>query len=348
MKKGIVFFSLLCLSLGLYAQGEEEGTGVDPAKFLRTIESTTKVAGLESAKKQNNAFSIRPIRDEDVMFSIRLWSKMNFNEKLNSSWNARESRVTEVILAGIKEFFTAKNEALDQQVGITPYQTLENGVEGFDDEAIMLEEDFVNNLKDFSTAQGNYDDALRQSDRAELRIRDNGLYADYSDARLDSIIDVEYARSAGAKALDPANKGDLDVLLIEEDLLFDRNQSLAKWDIVSITLIAPPKASVDGSEREIVRIKYQDLKAYIDRVYSESNKDFGYWYNPKNPRNRELNFAHAFDLRLFSSYITKFQNADDDNIQTLFGKADYDYSIIEQARRKRFELLEKMHNLWEY
>jgi hypothetical protein len=73
-----------------------------------------------------------------------------------------------------------------------------------------------------------------------------------------------------------------------------------------------------------------------------------YWYNERNPRNKELSFAHAFDLRLFSTYITKFQNIGDDNIQTLYGKTDYDYSIIEQAMRKRFELLEKMHNLWEY
>ena len=348
MKKGILFIFLLFISVGAFAQGAEEGTGVDPAKFLRSIESTTKVAGLESAKKQNNEFSIRPIRDEDVMFSIRLWSKMNFNEKLNSSWNARESRMTQVILDGIEAFYNAKNEALDQQVGITPYQTIEVGVNTFTDDDIMLEEDFRNNLRDNSTAQGNYDESFRTNDRNELKNRDGGLYRELSDPKLDSIIDVEFRARAGAKPLDPANKGDLESILIEEDLIFDRNQSLAKWDIVSVTLIAPSKASADGAEREIVRIKYQDLKNYIDQVYAESNKDVGYWYNPKNPRNREINFAHAFDLRLFSSYITKFQNSDDDNIQTLFGKSDYDYSIIEQARRKRFELLEKMHNLWEY
>lgn len=346
MKKSIVTFLMLLMCVAVSAQ--EEGTGVDPAKFLQTIESTTKVAGLNSARKQNNEFSIRPIRDEDVMFSIRLWSKMNFNEKLNSSWNAKESRITQVILDGIQEFYKAKNEALDQAVGITPYRTFESGATGFTEEDILLEEDFTNNLKDFSTAQGNYDESLRVQDRAALKIRDNGIYADYSDAKLDSIIDVEYSQRAGAKGLDPTNKGDLDVLLIEEDLVFDRNQSLAKWDLVSITLIAPPKASVDGSEREVVRIKFQELKAYIDKVYAESNKNVGYWYNPKNPRSRELSFAHAMDLRLFSTYITKFQNADDDNIQTLYGKADYDYSIIEQAMKKRFELLEKMHNLWEY
>lgn len=348
MKKSIA--TLLLLMVGLVAHAQDPvvaGTEVDPAKFLQTIESTTRVAGLESARKRNNAFSVRPIRDEDVMYSIRLWSKMNFNEKLNSAWNARESRVTQVLLAGIEEFYKAKSEALDQQVGITPYMTLEDGAEGFDDESIMLEEDFRNKLQDFSTAQGNYDEALRQQDRAEVRTR-NDEFSAYSDAKLDSIIDAEYASRAGAKPLDPANKGDLDVLLIEEDLIFDRNASLAKWDIVSVSLIAPPKASVDGSEREIVRVKYMDLKNYIDKVFADSNKDIGYWYNPKNPRNREINFAHAFDLRLFSSYITKFQNSDDDNIQTLYGKADYDYSIIEQAMRKRFELLEKMHNLWEY
>ncbi|WP_420384815.1 hypothetical protein [Roseivirga sp.] len=342
----VILLALLFVTLAK-AQ-DEQGAGTDPAKFLQSIESTTRVAGLNSARKLNNEFSVRPIRDEDVMWSIRIWSKMNFNEKLNSAWNAKESRVTEVILQGIEEYFQAQSQALDQQVGITPYATFETGVTGFDEEAILSETDFRNNLKNMSTAQGNYDESLRASDRAQLKTRDGGKFADYSNARLDSIIDLEYQAAAQARALDPANKGDLDVLLIEEDLIFDRNQSLAKWDIVSVTLVAPPKASVDGAEREIVRIKYEDLVAYIEKVYSDTNKNMAYWYNPKNPRDRNINFSHAFDLRLFSSYITKFQNSDDDNIQTLYGRSDYDYSIIEQAMKKRYELLERMHNLWEY
>lgn len=346
MKKGAAILLAMFLVFSMNAQ--EEGAGTDPAKFLQSIESTTKVAGLNSARKLNNEFSVRPIRDEDIMFSIRLWSKMNFNEKLNAYWNAKESRISEVILQGIQDFYEAKSQALDQQVGITPYATLETGAQGFDEDVILSEADFTNNLKNMSTAQGNYDEALRGQDRAEIKTRENGRFANFSDARLDSIIDVEYQATAAARPLDPANKGDLDVLLIEEDLVFDRNQSLAKWDIVSITLVAPPKASVAGTEREIVRVKYQDLVNYIEQVYSTSNKNTGYWYNPKNPRDKNINFVHAFDLRLFSSYITKFQNVDDDNIQTLFGSSDYDYSIIEQAMKKRSELLEKMHNLWEY
>lgn len=346
MCKKLFCFLLLVLTVSVTAQ--EEGTGIDPAKFLRTLESTTKVAGLESARKRNNDFSVRPIRDEDVMFSIRLWSKLNFSEKLNQPWNAKDSRITKVIIDGIKEYYQAKNEALDQVVGITPYLTLESDVAGFGEDAIMLEEDFNKGLSDFSTQQGNYDESQRPRSRTALKLRDGGIYRDYSNARLDSIIDLEYAARSAAKSLDPEVKGDLNVLLIEEDLIFDRNQSVAKWDIISVTLIAPSKSSVDGTEREIVRVKYQDLTRYIEKVFAESNKDVGYWYNPRNPRNKELNFAHAFDLRLFSSYITKFQNADDDNIQTLYGKADYDYSIIEQAMKKRYELLEKMHNLWEY
>ncbi len=348
MKKRLATLVLLFVSIAAFGQGEEEGNGVDPAKFLQTIESTTRVAGLNSARKHNNEFSIRPIRDEDVMYSIRLWSKMNFNEKLNSSWNARESRVTEILIEGIRAYYKAKNEALDQVVGITPYKTLESGAENFVEDNILLEEEFDRNLSDYSTQQGNYDESQRVRDRTAWKVKDGGIYENYSNARLDSLIDADHASKAGAKPLDPANKGDLDVLLLEEDLVFDRNQSLAKWDLVSITLVAPPKASVDGSEREIVRVKYQELKNYIDKVYAESNKGKAYWYNPKNPRNHELNFAHAFDLRLFSTYITKFQNSDDENIQTLYGKSDYDYSIIEQAMKKRFELLEKMHNLWEY
>ena len=346
MKKGAAIILAMILVFSLKAQ--EEGAGTDPAKYLRSIESTTKVAGVASARKLNNEFSVRPIREEDVMWSIRIWSKMNFNEKLNSTWVAKESKLTEIILEGIRDYYEAQNQALDQQVGITPYATFEVGSVGFTEDDILKEEDFINNMKNMSTAQGNYDEALRAQDRAELKARDGGVFATYSDARLDSIIDIEYQATAAAKPLDPANEGDLETILIEEDMIFDRNHSVAKWDIVSISLVAPPKASVAGTEREIVRIKYLDFVNYIEKVFAESNKEKAFWYNPKNPRDHNINFSQAFDMRLFSSYITKFQNIDDLNIQTLYGKSDYDYSIIEQAMKKRFELLERMHNLWEY
>jgi diaminopimelate epimerase len=59
MFKKLACFLLLVLTVSVTAQ--EEGTGIDPAKFLRTLESTTKVAGLNSARKKNNDFSVRII-----------------------------------------------------------------------------------------------------------------------------------------------------------------------------------------------------------------------------------------------------------------------------------------------
>ena len=39
------------------------------------------------------------------MFKVRLWSRLNFNEKINKSFNSNESKLTEIIYEGIEEYF---------------------------------------------------------------------------------------------------------------------------------------------------------------------------------------------------------------------------------------------------
>ena len=360
MKNIASIFIGMLLHLSLFGQGAEEGVGADPAKFLRTIESTTQVAGLGSERKLNNDLSVRPIRDEDVMFSIRLWSDINLNEKINAPWDAKESRFVELIFQGVEAYFQAKDDALETGAWITPYgfDELNPDLSSFTDEYILTRDQFNDKLVYLKEGATNYDEADRQGDRAAVRRRPENTGQTLTNEEVDRIIDQEF-NSNQYNTLDPLS-GDFDRIQVEEDLYFDRNLSVARWDISSLTIMSPPIANDGAANIGLVKLKFQEVKKYIDMAYAcklpEQQlegagcrlKDVGYWYNTKNPRSKDISFIDAFDLRLFSSYIVKFQNVDDAKIESFYGKSEFDYSIIEMAMKKRFELLEKMHNLWEY
>ena len=111
---------------------------------------------------------------------------------------------------------------------------------------------------------------------------------------------------------------DIAVLDIVEEYVFDKRRSRMYIDILTLKLVVPP---VTGGQnplrREIAQFKFKDLHAYFIKVYNRSNQTKAYWFNPKNDR-RKMCFSDAFDLRLFSSRITKISNPGDDLLQVTF------------------------------
>ncbi len=155
-------------------------------------------------------------------------------------------------------------------------------------------------------------------------------------------------------APDSIPKSRIAMLEIEEDLLFDRNRSVPIWDIQSVKVVAQSELA-GGIEKEMVRVKYKDLAAYLDKVYRESFADIdenvtGFWFNPRNPRNFNISLTNAFDMRLFSSNIVKFSNPSDAAMEQFFQAqiASGKRNLMEISRDFRYQLLETMHNLWEY
>ena len=59
-----------------------------------------------------NPNSVRPIRVEDIMFKMRVWSWMDLREKVNSRWTAQGNEIVKLLLQG----------AMDEIDGITAYR----------------------------------------------------------------------------------------------------------------------------------------------------------------------------------------------------------------------------------
>ena len=154
--------------------------------------------------------------------------------------------------------------------------------------------------------------------------------------------------------------GDLYLIELKEDLIFDRRRSRMYWDIQSITLVIPQGTNEETElgDFRIATFKWKDLYKYFKESYDESQKKGtfeqvrAHWYNPENPR-RHMSLADAFELRLFSSRITKISNPDDKDIVTIINDEygddpDAGRKILYMSQKIEYDLVEYEHNLWEF
>jgi gliding motility associated protien GldN len=333
-------------------------------KSVKEDASLVKVANLSSHPKQSDSASVRPIREADVMFKVRLWSTINFQEKINTSFMADKTKLVDLIYEGVNAYFEAGSpvptgdgnqvQGADEGLFLIPYKANEDSTavdyeksEFYNKQPITDPATFdglltnVNyeaksatpaDLQDIITEQAASDPEFMKLDRA---VRESEAQKIYDQRELDKL---------KASLLKPSNQTiELDQILIEEDLIFDKNHSVPKWDIISITVLSPS----DGPTKKLFKIKYADLKRYLDVKYKETGGSEAFWFNAGNPGSTALSYADAFEKRLFNAHIVSVENVDNQDI--LSGMAANDgYNSLVFAEKIRLQLLERMHNLWEY
>jgi len=323
-----------------------------------------KLANLDSYGRQNDTASVRPIRESDVMFKVRLWSKMNFIEKINSNFNAKESDFIKLIYEGIQAYYNEnippESDAFAKMVEngqiIVPYA---NNVEQGN---LFEKSDFINR-KPLTKAE--YDEALlpKGDDFNKENFEDGQNRTTYlAKARLDfpelasdptkleekarELFLAEQNKSFLDASYNPILRPELkmDQIVFEEDLLFDKNHSVPMWDIISIAVYTPSEAKTQGP---LFKVKYEHVKKYIERTYRDTRGEKGYWFNPQNPGSKDLSFSDAIDKRLFNSFIVSVENVSGEDVATAFAQGD-EYNSLLFAEKIRLQLLERFHNLWEY
>lgn len=132
------------------------------------------------------------------------------------------------------------------------------------------------------------------------------------------------------------NPAEFSQFRLKEDWLFDEETSTM---VVRIMAIAPIRDVVneDGSVRgqeALFWIYYPSLREYLVK------------YEAKNPDNGavQLTWEDMFEMRHFSSYITKEANALDRRIQDYATGRDR----LEESKRISEEMQNKEHDLWEH
>lgn len=139
------------------------------------------------------------------------------------------------------------------------------------------------------------------------------------------------------------------VLYLQEEVIFDRNRSRMYNYIKSVALYLPASVGTDwnpgGFEKPVGFFKYDDVVELFKTHYA----DKAIWYNVQNQA-KHLNFADAFELRLFAAPIIQVSNAEDLDIRQQYGdliqKDPLNALIIQQ--KYEYDLMEYEAELWEY
>ncbi len=134
---------------------------------------------------------------------------------------------------------------------------------------------------------------------------------------------------------------DLYQLEIKEDVVFDKQRSRLYYEIQSITIYIPAdnRKNVKLIQLPVASFSYKEL---MENLFKDNPKAI--WYNSQNDQ-EHINLADAFDLRLFSSYITKVSNAGDSFLADIYTDQK---TAIRASSWAAHELLEYEHNLWEF
>lgn len=129
---------------------------------------------------------------------------------------------------------------------------------------------------------------------------------------------------------------------IKEDFIFDKQRSRQYFDIQSITISVPSDlpANVKAIEIVVASFNYKEL---CDKLFKDNPNAI--WFNRQNDREHK-NLADAFELRLFSSYIVKVSNPENNYLVDIYGGDQYKGILASQWAA--YTLMEYEHNLWEF
>jgi gliding motility associated protien GldN len=200
---------------------------------------------------------------------------------------------------------------------------------------LIIEYIKLGKLKPYKT--DSLDEGLTLSDEQfNANIKDPGVQApDTTGMAPDEKAEAmkSYLNSAN---LDPKR---MSLIGIREDAIFDKKRSRMYYDIIALTVYIPAAINPRGFNQPVASVKYKDLV----ELFKKDNR--ASWFNRENDAEHK-NFIDAFDLRLFSSYIYKISNPNDEEIvDTYRGDLKAGRYGSEKAAN---DLMEFEHNLWEF
>jgi hypothetical protein len=139
------------------------------------------------------------------------------------------------------------------------------------------------------------------------------------------------------------------VLKMKEDVIFDRNRSRMYNYIRSVGLFIPSSANSlynpQGIEEAVAYFKYEDLMNLFRGNYANR----AIWYNNQNQA-AHINYADAFELRLFRAPIVQISNSENTDIRQIYGDqfGDDPLIYIKMQQQYEYDLMEYESELWEY
>lgn len=314
MKRKFVFAGLMSIaSLAAFAQAEVESTEVNQAYK-------------EELEEQYNPNSINPIPVYEQHYKVRVWRKVDLQEKQNKGFFAKNGEISKIIMDAI-----LSGELVDIYTSDSLIKK-------------MAKEEFIKNLAQEDATQYPTWDPAKDFFTDDIVTYNGKNYRALTDSKgaNPETSTNEWAVTQEGKALNflPTDVSNIQMM---EDVIFDRRRSRLYYDIQGLGLMVPGGKTKTGFDKMLCWVKYKD----VEKIFRAHPKQ-AVWFNRQNTAQNK-NFADAILLRLMWGHITKVQNPDDETIlDTYLGNGRPYREAIWATEWMEIELMEKEHNLWEF
>lgn len=271
----------------------------------------------ELGQAESNEYSLRPIRNADILFKQSVWYRIDLRQKMNEGFFSKNNEISKIIIDAVRMGVIRPymNDSLNQRM--SPQMFSENmKIPGAGD---ATDDPFFGG--------GGWDDG-----------GGGGGWGDDGGGGGGGGWGDESSSSAAAA---PAEffADQIFILELKEDVLFDKKRSRLYHDLQTVTLILPSDNNPLGVDKPIATFSYKEL---VENVFVD-NKDAIY-FNAKN-QSGNMNLADAFEQRLWDGRIYKFANAKDGIVVDIYTNPTV---ALWKALEYEHDLLDYESTLWSY
>jgi gliding motility associated protien GldN len=258
---------------------------------------------------QSSNPSARPIPESDVLFKKTVWRKIDLREKQNRPLFSENREITRVLIEAVKsgELVAYKTDSVNVP---------------------MTREEFLGNMTAKDMGSGLTEEEIAAGFGQE----------EEDDDAWGAALGTTATQDAGPVSNEYFAK-QLYLLELKENVVFDKKRSRMYHDIQTISIKVPATLNALGFEQTVGSFKMSDLV----KVF-RNNPETAIWYNAQNDAQHK-NLADAFDLWLFSSYITKISNPGDRALGDIYGGGRKGLLAAQDALEA---LIEYEYSLWSY
>lgn len=288
--------------------------------------------GIQATQEtKNRSFEpYAPVRPQDILYSKRLWRNVDFREKLNQSFSAKESNFVTVISDLIKS----------------------GKVIAFADDKFTTVLSIKDALSRFDAGQIDYNDTTnweldpqtgkREEPPADYKLP-NGKWKIISDPIEKKIqgfqIKEDWIFDKIRQELEPRIVGIALQKTVKIDAPANNNTNLALVGVANSQPAASSnnasKAANTSSVEEIFWLNFEQIRPYLHEAIVLNN------YNDAYP----LSFDDLLVKRIFASYVVKESNTKNIPISTSFPDAK---DRLRESERIKKALMDWEHDLWSY
>lgn len=316
--------------------------------------STAPAMAQEQANTANSNGSLRPIPQSDQMFRKTIWRSIDLREKQNRPMFSEGKEISRVIIDAVKrgELQAYRNDSLtstltaqEMREHTSHEEEMGDAIPG-DDAGAWGGSGAAPTSKPAQSNDGwNITPPASAAPRTERRPKKDARGNIMRDKKKKIIYEtvtttaaVKAAPSTNLQAFLPKHIWQID---IKENMIFDKKRSRMYNEIQTVTLFVPATAPGNNKNRdvEIGTFKYSDLV----KVF-RNNPQTAIWFNAQNDAQHK-NLADAFELGLFSSYITKVSNVSDSSLADAYGTPRQG---ILAAQQTAADLIEYEYSLWSF